>query len=98
MDPKSCVELRDSRTRSKEESFKRCQSVEVLSFHVQTDLDPVVPSKLKLESHLDVVLDSLANENMILSELENDSETQIRAIHKRRSMPLLFGVQVRGFQ
>ena len=82
---------RDSKKKreiSKEESFKRCQSVEVLSI---TTSESVVRRSKSKERHLDSILDSLANDNILL----NDEVNPKNVAKQRRSVPLLFGVQVR---
>ena len=80
----------DSRRReSREESFKRCQSVEVL-----TSAD----SAKKLSGgrrHLDAVLDSLANDKIIIVDNDDPIPRNGKYQKHRRSVPLLFGVQVR---
>ena len=80
----------DSKSReSIEESFKRCQSVEVLTSESTKRLDSV-----GRRSHIESVLDSLANDNICIEEADSGRRNRHQPKH-RRSVPLLFGVQVR---
>jgi len=93
-DESSLVELRAKEKLTKEDYFKRCQSVEVLSVNV-----PVAKTTTTTTAprHLDLILDSLANDKIVFNGNEIVSDHHNRTTYKRRSVPLLFGVQVSFF-
>ncbi len=76
----------DTKRKETEESFKRCQSVEVLTSETTKKLDH--------RRNIDAVLDSLANDNVVVDGDSNPRNHRGNQRH-RRSVPLLFGVQVR---
>ena len=90
-DESSLVQLRAKEKMTKEDYFKRCQSVEVLSVNV-----PVARTTTKTTAPrpLDLILDSLSNDKIVFNGNEIGSDHPSRTSHKRRSAQLLFGVQV----
>ena len=91
-DESSLVQLRAKEKLTKEDYFKRCQSVEVLSVNVP--VARTTTTTTTTPRPLDLILDSLANDNIVFNGNEIGSDHPSRTSHKRRSVPLLFGVQV----